>query len=54
MGFESHVIHVINSLNYMDLPEFIDFMNEMNLKELQLNLSIVVPEGWAWENKWTL
>ncbi len=54
MGFRIHIIHVINSLNYKDLPEFIDYMNELNLQTLWLNLSIVVPEGWAWENKWII
>ncbi len=52
MGFETHIIHVINSLNYKDLPEFIDYVNDMNLQAFRLNLSLIVPEGWAWENKW--
>ena len=54
MKFEIHMIHVINSLNYKDLPEFIDFVNQMKLHNLYLNLSIVVPEGWAWENRWII
>ena len=54
MGFKIHIIHVINSLNYKDLPEFIDHINDLNLQSLYLNLSIVVPEGWAWENKWII
>ena len=54
IGFEIHIIHVINSLNYKDLPEFIDYIKEMNLGNLYLNLSMVVPEGWAWENKWII
>jgi len=53
-GFEIHMIHVINSLNYKDLPGFIDFVNAMELNDFYLNLSIVVPEGWAWENRWTI
>ncbi|XOB46840.1 MAG: radical SAM protein [Candidatus Nealsonbacteria bacterium] len=54
LGFEIHMIHVINSVNYKDLPEFVDYVNNMNLHNLYLNLSIVVPEGWAWENKWII
>jgi len=54
IGFEMHIIHVINSMNYQDLPEFIDYVNNMHLHNLYLNLSIVVPEGWAWENKWII
>ena len=53
-GFEIHMIHVINSLNYKDLPGFIDFANTMKLNNFYLNLSIVVPEGWAWENRWII
>jgi len=53
-GFEIHIIHVINSLNYKDTPEFIDFVEKMNLNNIYLNLSIVVPEGWAWKNKWII
>jgi MoaA/NifB/PqqE/SkfB family radical SAM enzyme len=53
-GFEIHIIHVINSLNYEDLPDFIDFIQKLSLHNLYLNLSIVVPEGWAWENKWII
>ena len=54
MDFEIHMIHVINSLNFKDLQEFIDFENELKLPKLYLNLSIVVPEGWAWGNKWII
>jgi len=56
MGFTVHVIHVINSLNYKFLPEFIDFINNLNLnlQTLWLNLSLVVPEGWAWKDKWII
>ena len=54
LGFEIHVIHVINSLNYKDLPNFIDFIQKLSLHNLYLNLSLVVPEGWAWENKWII
>ena len=54
LGFEIHIIHVINSINYKDLPEFIEYINHLELKDLYLNLSIVVPEGWAWENKWII
>ena len=50
-GFKIHIIHVINSFNYKDLPGFIDFMHKLRLHNLWLNLSLVVPEGWAWENK---
>jgi len=52
MDFQIHIIHVINSLNYQDLPQFIDFVNKLDLQKFWLNLSLVVPEGWAWENKW--
>ncbi len=51
IGFEIHIIHVINAFNFNDLPEFIDFIHKMKLDKLYLNLSIVVPEGWAWKNK---
>ncbi len=54
MGFKIHIIHVINSINYKDLPKFIDYVNNLNLHTLWLNLSIVVPEGWAWDNKWII
>lgn len=54
LGFKIHIIHVINSMNYQDLPEFIDYVNNMHLRNLYLNLSIVVPEGWAWKNKWII
>lgn len=54
LEFEIHVIHVITSLNYKDLPAFIDFIYRMRLVHLNLNLSIVVPEGWAWKNKWII
>ena len=54
MGFKIHIIHVINSLNYKDLPEFINYINDLALQIVWLNLSIVVPEGWAWENKWII
>lgn len=53
-GFDIHIIHVINTLNYKDLSDFIDFLHELNIKRLTLNLSIVVPDGWAWENKWII
>ncbi|MBU1323509.1 radical SAM protein [Patescibacteria group bacterium] len=54
MGFTIHIIHVINSLNYQDLSGFIDYINHLNLQQFWLNLSLVVPEGWAWENKWII
>lgn len=54
LGFELHIIHVINSLNYQDLPDFIDYVHRLGLRPFWLNLSLVVPEGWAWENKWII
>ena len=54
IGFTIHIIHVINSLNYKDLPEFVDYLKGLQLHPFWLNLSIVVPEGWAWENKWII
>ena len=54
MGFNIHTIHVINSLNYKDLPAFIDYLKKLELRPFWLNLSIVVPEGWAWVNKWII
>ena len=54
LGFQLHVIHVINSVNYADMPAFVDYVNLMKLKHLRLNLSIVVPDGWAWENRWII
>lgn len=52
MGFEINIIHVVNSLNFQDLPDFIEYLNSLNLKKFWLNFSLVVPEGWAWKNKW--
>jgi len=54
LGFELHLIHVINSVNYKDLPEWIDFVKTMGLRRFYVNLSIVVPDGWAWENQWII
>lgn len=53
-GFEVHAIHVINSLNYRYIPAFIDFVQKMRLRNFRLNLSIVSPDGWAWENRWII
>ena len=54
MGFEIHIIHVVNSLNFQDLPEFVEYLNSQNLNKIWINFSLVVPEGWAWENKWII
>jgi len=54
IGFNIHLIHVINSLNYKNLPDFIDYVNDLKINNLYLNLSMVVPEGWAWENRWVI
>lgn len=54
MGFEIHIVHVVNSLNYKDLPEFVDYLNLQRLNEVRINFSLVVPECWAWENKWII
>ena len=54
MGFDIHIIHVINSQNYQDMPEFVDYIHELNLKKFWLNFSLIVPEGWAWDNKWII
>ena len=54
LDFNIHIIHVINSMNYKDLPGFVEYVNRLKLKNLYLNLSIVVPEGWAWKNKWII
>ncbi len=54
MGFDIHIIHVINSQNYHDLPEFIDYLHNLNLNKFWLNFSLIVPEGWAWDNKWII
>ncbi|MDD4931116.1 MAG: radical SAM protein [Candidatus Colwellbacteria bacterium] len=53
LGIVIHIVHVITKLNYKDLPEFIDTFSDMglDLPKMFLNLSIVVPDGWAWENK---
>ena len=52
-GLEVHVIFVINKINFRELPEFIDYLKSIGVggPGFCLNLSIVVPEGWAWENK---
>lgn len=54
MGFDIHIIHVITSLNFKDLPEFIESLHQLNLNKFWLNFSLVVPESWAWENKWII
>ena len=54
IGFEIHLIHVITSLNYKDLPSFIEYVHSLKINNLHLNLSMVVPEGWAWKNKWII
>ncbi|MCL4406058.1 MAG: radical SAM protein [Patescibacteria group bacterium] len=56
LGFELHLIHVINSVNYKDMPAMIDFVHDLDIRSgrFYLNLSIVVPDGWAWENKWII
>ncbi len=54
IGFNIHVIHVINSLNYKDLPGFIDYVNDLKINNLYINFSMVVPEGWAWKNRWVI
>ncbi|HNW96525.1 MAG TPA: radical SAM protein [Candidatus Paceibacterota bacterium] len=54
VGFDIHIIHVVNQLNYQDIPGFIDFVHDLHIKKLTLNLSIVVPDGWAWENQWII
>ncbi len=53
-GFEIHLVHVINSLNYKSMPVFVDFVHSLKLKNFYLNLSLVVPDGWAWENRWII
>ena len=54
MGFDIHIIHVITSANFQDLPEFIESLHDLNLNKFWLNFSLVVPECWAWENKWII
>lgn len=54
LGFEIHIIHVVNSLNYQDLPDFVEYLNRQDLNDARINFSLVVPECWAWENKWNI
>lgn len=53
LGIELHVIFVINKINFRELPDFVDYLSQMDIdwRSFYLNLSIVVPEGWARENK---
>ncbi len=53
-GFEIHIIHVVNSANFKDLPDFVDYLNTQELNDARINFSLVVPECWAWENKWII
>ncbi len=52
-GLCVHVIHVINKVNYADLSEFIDRIKEIGLNrfDMWLNLSLVVPDEFAWQNR---
>lgn len=52
-GLCVHIIHVITKINYGDLPEFIESIKEkgLNCFDIWLNLSLVVPDEFAWTNK---
>lgn len=54
LGFELHLVYVINAMNYKDISEMVDFVDAMGLKNFYLNLTILVPDGWAWRNYWII